>query len=71
MISVSDVEAARERISFFVTETPLEKSRTLSTLLGTNVYLKLELFQKTGSFKPRGPSIRSFSSQVWHEREAS
>jgi len=54
VISVSDVEAARERISSFVTETPLEKSRTLSTLLGTNVYLKLELFQKTGSFKPRG-----------------
>ena len=54
MISIGDVEAARERISSFVTKTPLEKSRTLSTLLGTNVYLKLELFQKTGSFKPRG-----------------
>jgi len=29
-------------------------SRTLSERLGTRVYLKLELFQKTGSFKPRG-----------------
>ena len=54
MISVSDVRAARERISTFVIETPLKKSRTLSTLLGTNLYLKMELFQKTGSFKPRG-----------------
>ena len=27
---------------------------TLSRRLGTNVYIKYELFQKTGSFKPRG-----------------
>lgn len=32
----------------------MESSRTLSRDLGTNVYLKLELFQRTGSFKPRG-----------------
>jgi threonine dehydratase len=30
------------------------RSSTLSDRAGTNVYLKLELFQKTGSFKPRG-----------------
>jgi threonine dehydratase len=30
------------------------RNQTLSELLGTNIYLKLELFQKTGSFKPRG-----------------
>jgi threonine dehydratase len=54
MVSVRDVRAARERISPFVIKTPLVRSRTLSTLLGTNVYLKMELFQKTGSFKPRG-----------------
>ena len=29
-------------------------SRTLSNKLGTNVYVKYELFQKTGSFKVRG-----------------
>jgi threonine dehydratase len=54
MITESDVRAARDRIATFVRRTPLEKSRTLSALLGTNVYLKMELFQKTGSFKPRG-----------------
>ena len=54
MINLSDVKSARETISTFVTETPLEKNQTLSTLLGSNVYLKMELFQKTGSFKPRG-----------------
>jgi threonine dehydratase len=32
----------------------MQRNRTLSERLGTNVYLKLELFQKTGSFKPRG-----------------
>ncbi len=54
MISLSDIESAREMISSYVVETPLEGNRTLSTVLGTNVHLKLELFQKTGSFKPRG-----------------
>jgi threonine dehydratase len=37
-----------------VKRTTLEKNTTLSRELGTHVYLKLELFQKTGSFKPRG-----------------
>lgn len=54
MISIGDVRAARERISSFVIKTPLKSSRTLSSLLGANLYLKMELFQKTGSFKPRG-----------------
>jgi threonine dehydratase len=54
MISVNDVRAARERVSKYVDETPLKKNSTLSTVLGTNLYLKMELFQKTGSFKPRG-----------------
>lgn len=54
MISERDVTKAKDKISTFVIETPLERSQTLSTLLGSNIYLKLELFQKTGSFKPRG-----------------
>src|SRR5205823_2976981 len=33
---------------------PLVRSHTLSERLRTNVYLKYELFQKTGSFKVRG-----------------
>ena len=44
----------RDEFQPYVIETPLERSQTLSHLLGTNVYLKMELFQKTGSFKPRG-----------------
>jgi threonine dehydratase len=54
MITLQDVQAARPLIAPYTRRTPLEHSQTLSQLLGTEVYLKLELFQKTGSFKPRG-----------------
>jgi threonine dehydratase len=54
MIILEDVYAARQRVQPYIRRTPLEKSQTLSKMLGTNVYLKYELFQKTGSFKPRG-----------------
>jgi threonine dehydratase len=50
----SDVLAARERIADFVRRTPLVRSRWLSTATGGEVYLKLENFQATGSFKIRG-----------------
>jgi threonine dehydratase len=48
------IAEARERIAPYIKRTPLERSETLSDRLGTNVYVKYELFQKTGSFKPRG-----------------
>ena len=54
MITLNDVKVAAEKISSYVRRTPLWKSETLSKRLGTNVYLKMELFQKSGSFKPRG-----------------
>ena len=54
MITLNDVKSAAEKVSSYVRRTPLWKSETLSKRLGTNVYLKMELFQKTGSFKPRG-----------------
>ncbi len=54
MFSLQDVQDARNRIAPYIRRTPLERNQTLSQQLGTNVYLKYELFQKTGSFKPRG-----------------
>ena len=54
MVTLHDIETARARIAPFVKRTPLERSEALSNRLGTNVYVKYELFQKTGSFKPRG-----------------
>lgn len=54
MISLDDIQSARTRIAGRVARTPLVPSQTLSARLGTKVFLKLELFQKTGSFKVRG-----------------
>ena len=53
-MQISDIEHARERIAPYVKRTPLQHSETLSKHLGKNVFVKLELFQKTGSFKVRG-----------------
>ncbi len=55
IIELADVEAARERIAGRVHRTPTFGSATLGERAGgAEVYLKAELFQKTGSFKPRG-----------------
>ncbi len=54
MIPLGDIETARRRVAPYVVETPVVSSRTLSDELGTGVNMKLELLQKTGSFKPRG-----------------
>ena len=53
-VELGDVQAAAPLVAPYVHRTPLVSSRTLSDMLGTRVSLKLELFQKTGSFKPRG-----------------
>ncbi|MFW9815803.1 MAG: threonine/serine dehydratase [Candidatus Thorarchaeota archaeon] len=54
MTTLSDIERARERIRNHIKETPLRKSKYLSKLTGSSVYLKLENEQVTGSFKVRG-----------------
>ncbi|HYY03233.1 MAG TPA: pyridoxal-phosphate dependent enzyme, partial [Gaiellaceae bacterium] len=54
VLSLDDVRAARRRIDGRLHRTPLLSSRTLSELCGSNVSFKAELFQRTGSFKPRG-----------------
>lgn len=48
------IDQARVRIEPHIKRTLLERSETLSRHLGTNVFVKMELFQKTGSFKIRG-----------------
>jgi threonine dehydratase len=53
-LSLDDVLAARATIAGRVHRTPTFSSRTLSELTGANVFLKAELYQRTGSFKPRG-----------------
>lgn len=46
--------AARERLKPYIRTTPTVYSYTFSEVLGTDVYLKLENLQRTGSFKVRG-----------------
>lgn len=48
-------EQARERIGANAYHTPLMTSRILSELTGHEVRLKAEMFQRTGSYKIRGP----------------
>jgi threonine dehydratase len=54
LVTLDDVRAARERIGGRLHRTPLFGSATLSERTGANVRFKAELFQRTGSFKPRG-----------------
>jgi threonine dehydratase len=54
LISLDDVQRARERIGGRLHRTPLFTSATLSKRLDADVRFKAELFQRTGSFKPRG-----------------
>lgn len=60
-VNLSDIEQARERIGPWIRRTPLRSNRTLSKRLNTHVYLKYELFQKTGSFKVRGAFNKALS----------
>ncbi len=54
LLSLDDVHRARERIGDRLHRTPLLGSATLSEQVDADVRFKAELFQRTGSFKPRG-----------------
>lgn len=53
-IGYEDILAAKRRIKGGVVETPQEHSPQLSDLTGADIYLKMETFQYTSSFKERG-----------------
>ncbi len=52
--TLDDIRAAAERLRGQVLETPCLPSRTLSELVGCELYLKFENLQFTASFKERG-----------------
>lgn len=54
MINLEDIRESRERISPYIHRIPLVRSDSFSKLTGSEVYLKAENLQKTGSFKVRG-----------------
>ena len=64
MIERADIERATEVIRGRLHRTPLFSCRTL----GPEVFLKAELFQKTGSFKPRG-MLNKLASLSREEKE--
>ncbi len=51
---IASVRDAAKRLEPYVRETPTVYSYTFSEILGTDVHLKLENLQRTGSFKVRG-----------------
>jgi threonine dehydratase len=58
---LADIYAARQRISSLIRRTPLAESARLSNLVGAKVWLKLEPFQLTGTFKARGAANKLLS----------
>jgi threonine dehydratase len=54
LLTLADIEAAAQRIGGVLTRTPCLQSRTLSNLVGAEVWLKFENLQFTASFKERG-----------------
>ncbi|MEW9669576.1 threonine/serine dehydratase [Ammoniphilus sp. 3BR4] len=53
MISIKDIQAARETISTSIIQTPILSSQTISKKYANELFIKAEHLQKTGSFKIR------------------
>jgi len=54
VLTLADVEAARERIRSGIYVSPCVESIPLSQLTGAHIWCKLDYLQRTGSFKERG-----------------
>ena len=54
VIELADVQAAWDVVRGQVRHTPVKRSSSLSQATGADMHLKLENFQRTGSFKVRG-----------------
>lgn len=54
LVTLADIQAARERIREGIALTPCPQSVPLSEVTGCEIYCKLEFLQRTGSFKERG-----------------
>src|SRR6476469_3017357 len=52
--TIDDIRAAAQRIEGAVLHTPMQVSRTLSEIIGAEVWLKFENLQFTAAYKERG-----------------
>lgn len=58
LVTLADIEAARDVLSSVVRRTPVEPCPSLSTKLGGPVWLKCENLQRAGAYKIRGAYLR-------------
>lgn len=58
LVSLADVQAARELLRGVIRKTPLEPCRPLTAKLGGPAWLKCENLQRAGSYKVRGAYVR-------------
>lgn len=68
-ITIADVERAAGVIAGAVLDTDFDHSRTLSSMLGAEIWLKFENLQFTASFKERG-ALNKLSKLTQQERAA-
>ena len=61
MLKLQEVYEARRRVQGWARRTPMERSAPLGGLCGGEVWLKLENYQVTGSFKIRGAANKMLS----------
>lgn len=57
-VTLADVEEARELLQEIIALTPIESSRALGRMTGSEVFFKCENLQRAGSFKVRGAYVR-------------
>jgi len=57
-LTLQKIQATRQQLAAYIVETPIWqwRNQTITRVIGEDIslFLKLELFQHTGSFKPRG-----------------
>ncbi|MGE5267292.1 MAG: threonine ammonia-lyase [Deltaproteobacteria bacterium] len=68
-VTLQSVEAAARTLKGAIVETPFARSRTLSALLGCEIWLKFENLQFTGAYKERG-ALNKLASLSDSERRA-
>ncbi|WP_334171443.1 threonine ammonia-lyase [Sinomonas sp.] len=57
-VTLDDVLAAQELLEGIIARTPIETSRALGQMVGSDVFFKCENLQRAGSFKVRGAYVR-------------
>lgn len=66
-VAAADIDAAAKVVAPFAVRTPLLSFPVLNERVGTNVFLKPEMLQRTGSFKFRG-AFNKLASIAQHKR---